>query len=190
MMNEITKLKAWCRRVLPAVYDDSLSYYEQLARLVAKINEVIESDNELRHIVENIDGTIEQTVTDILNEWLKDGTLKEIIGNSIPFVPTGDNREDYKNDAMSCIASYLVAEYGSDCVIGTPMNIPEQVAFHYYDEKGYLAYLRTSPESRKNSSFIYNTTQDIDGKTFHIFNTDCASFVSLILKCRHYIESP
>ena len=190
MMNEITKLKAWCRRVLPAVYDDSLSYYEQLARLVAKINEVIESDNELRHIVENIDGTIEQTVTDILNEWLKDGTLKEIIGNSIPFVPTGDIREDYKNDVMSCIASYLVVEYGSDCVIGTPRNIPEQVAFHYYDDKGYQGYLRTSPDTRNNSSFIYDTTQVIGGNTFHIFNTDCSSFVSLILKCRHYIESP
>ena len=46
-MREIGKFKAWCRRVLPAVYDDSLSYYEQLTKLVAKLNEAIDSINEI-----------------------------------------------------------------------------------------------------------------------------------------------
>lgn len=32
----------YCQKVLPAVYDDSLSYYEAVCKLVCKINEVIE----------------------------------------------------------------------------------------------------------------------------------------------------
>lgn len=32
----------YCQKVLPAVFDDSLSYYEQLCKLRAKINEVID----------------------------------------------------------------------------------------------------------------------------------------------------
>lgn len=32
---------AWCQKILPAVYDDSLSYYEVICRLTSKLNETI-----------------------------------------------------------------------------------------------------------------------------------------------------
>lgn len=187
---ELRPLKFWCQRVLPLVYDDSLSYYELLCKVVAKINELILSDNELKKTVSNITGTIEETVSKIMNEWLEDGTLKEILGDNIPFMPASDEMSNYKSDTLSCIASYLVVEKDSDCVIGTPSNAPEPVAFHYWDEHGYQGYLATSKASRQNSNFVYNTTQEIDGKNYHVFNTDCSSWLSLILKCRHYLESP
>lgn len=38
----INKLKYWCYKVLPLVYDDSLSYYELLCKVVEKLNEVID----------------------------------------------------------------------------------------------------------------------------------------------------
>ena len=34
----------WCYRVLPLVYDDSLSYYEILCKVVDYINNLIETD--------------------------------------------------------------------------------------------------------------------------------------------------
>ena len=43
----INRLYYWCQKVLPAVYDDSLSYYELLAKVVAKLNEVIEGSDDL-----------------------------------------------------------------------------------------------------------------------------------------------
>lgn len=43
----IDKLKCWCHKILPLVYDDSLSYYEVLCKTNAKLNEVIESTNGL-----------------------------------------------------------------------------------------------------------------------------------------------
>lgn len=43
----IDKLKYWCNKILPLVYDDSLSYYEVLCKTSAKLNEVIESTNVL-----------------------------------------------------------------------------------------------------------------------------------------------
>jgi hypothetical protein len=43
----IDKLKYWCRKILPLVYDDSLSYYETLCKTSAKLNEVIDSTNGL-----------------------------------------------------------------------------------------------------------------------------------------------
>lgn len=38
----VNKLKFWCFKVLPLVYDDSLSYYETLCKVVEKLNEVID----------------------------------------------------------------------------------------------------------------------------------------------------
>ena len=37
----IEKLRYWCHRILPLVYDDSLSYYEVLTKMTSKLNEVI-----------------------------------------------------------------------------------------------------------------------------------------------------
>lgn len=39
----VNKLKFWCQKVLPLVYDDSLSYYEVLCKLANKINEIIDT---------------------------------------------------------------------------------------------------------------------------------------------------
>lgn len=41
----IAKFRYWCQKILPAVFDDSLSYYELLCKVIAKLNEVIEVAN-------------------------------------------------------------------------------------------------------------------------------------------------
>ena len=37
----IEKLKFYCQKILPLVYDDSLSYYETICKVAAKLNEVV-----------------------------------------------------------------------------------------------------------------------------------------------------
>lgn len=44
-LHNIETLRFWCRKVLPLVYDDSLSYYEVLCKVAAKLNEVIDNEN-------------------------------------------------------------------------------------------------------------------------------------------------
>jgi hypothetical protein len=41
----ILPFRFWCQKVLPAVYDDSLSYYELLCKVMDKLNEIIETWN-------------------------------------------------------------------------------------------------------------------------------------------------
>jgi hypothetical protein len=43
----IDNLRYWCHKILPLVYEDSLSYYEVLCKTRAKLNEVIDSTNGL-----------------------------------------------------------------------------------------------------------------------------------------------
>lgn len=57
------------QKVLPAVYDDSLSYYEFLAKVQDKLNEVITSENHLNEwqaAQDEVIGELEQLVQDFI----------------------------------------------------------------------------------------------------------------------------
>lgn len=49
--NTVSALKYWCYKILPLVYDDSLSYYEVLCRVTKKLNEVIDNTNNIPEII-------------------------------------------------------------------------------------------------------------------------------------------
>lgn len=57
-MAHISKVRYWCYKVLPLVYDDSLSYYELLCKVVDKLNEIVKSENELDSVIKDIQSAI------------------------------------------------------------------------------------------------------------------------------------
>lgn len=61
-------LCVWVQRILPLVYDDSLSYYEVLAKVIEKINILINNNN-------NIPAYIKQ----VFNEFVKSGELEKLV---------------------------------------------------------------------------------------------------------------
>lgn len=64
-MGKIDKVKFWCYKVLPLVYDDSLSYYEMLCKVVGKLNELIEKYASFDDVVAEI-----QTAIDALQKQI------------------------------------------------------------------------------------------------------------------------
>ena len=46
-MPTLKHFRFWCQSVLPLVYDDSLSYYEVLCKVVEYINSLIDTDKEI-----------------------------------------------------------------------------------------------------------------------------------------------
>ena len=64
-MGKIDKVKFWCYKVLPLVYDDSLSYYELLCKVVSKLNELIEKYASFDDVVAEI-----QTAIDALQKQI------------------------------------------------------------------------------------------------------------------------
>ena len=77
----ISPFYIYCQKILPAVYDDSLSYYESICRMVDKLNEVIEYANlsgpEMQKLQEQIDELKQE-----LDEW-KNGGFKDYIEDTI-----------------------------------------------------------------------------------------------------------
>ena len=64
-MGKIDMVKFWCYKVLPLVYDDSLSYYELLCKVVSKLNELIEKYASFDDVVAEI-----QTAIDALQKQI------------------------------------------------------------------------------------------------------------------------
>lgn len=64
-MRDLPYFKFWCQKVIPLVYDDSLSYYEVLCKCVDYINGLIDSDKE---IVDEIDKLKSDMTT--VQEWI------------------------------------------------------------------------------------------------------------------------
>ena len=60
-------VRFWCFKVLPLVYDDSLSYYETLCKVVEKLNEMIDSLGELNDTVRSMQAAIAQ-----IQKWIDD----------------------------------------------------------------------------------------------------------------------
>lgn len=72
--DKIAPLQFWTHKILPLVYDESLSYYEVLCKVAQKLNETIESVNlsteEVTHMREIVDG-IKDTVDAINTAMVK-----------------------------------------------------------------------------------------------------------------------
>ena len=80
MKNYVRPFRFWCQKVLPLVYDDSLSYYEVLCKVVKYINDLIDSDKEIIKDIEGLraDMTVVQTWIDNFDDNARQ-IMEEII---------------------------------------------------------------------------------------------------------------
>ena len=92
------KLRFWCQRVLPLVYDDSISYYELLNKVVHYLNNAIKDissmedniedllnayiklENYVNHYFDNLD--IQNEVNNVIDKMIKDGTFQSLFGTA------------------------------------------------------------------------------------------------------------
>lgn len=77
-MNELTPFAFWCQKVMPAVLDDSLSFYEVLCKLTAKLNDAIETINGHSELITTMQSEIDalQTLTAQHTQQIADLTKK------------------------------------------------------------------------------------------------------------------
>lgn len=74
---DLNTFKFWCQKVLPLVYDDSLSYYEILCKVVDYINNMIENQKEFTNELAELKSEL-----DVVQKWIDDfdsGYAEEII---------------------------------------------------------------------------------------------------------------
>ena len=90
----IPTFRFWCCKVLPLVYDDSLSYYEVLCKVVEYINNLIKTDVD---IIEDIDAL--KNDLRVVQEWVDNfdtSYAEKIIEDKIAtMIIVGINKDGY-----------------------------------------------------------------------------------------------
>ena len=69
---KLERFRFWCQKVLPLVYDDSLSYYEVLCKVVDYINQLIENDKFIQEEIDKIDIDLIRGLIDDIQKELDD----------------------------------------------------------------------------------------------------------------------
>lgn len=82
-MDDLKYVRFWCQKVLPLVYDDSLSYYEFLCKICDKVNEIISSQNKMNNDLSNLYANLKDIINDILKEWINNGKLAQILNETL-----------------------------------------------------------------------------------------------------------
>lgn len=117
--NHVRHFRFWCQKVLPLVYDDSLSYYEVLCKLSHKLNELVTFINE---IPTYIDGVIE--------ERLSDEHLEEILRQFVAGIQgaiSANNEGDNTNASKEYLAGTML--WWKDKLYRAMVDIPIGTTF-------------------------------------------------------------
>lgn len=106
----IEKINFWCNKILPLVYDNSLSYYEVLCKVKDAINALIDANNELQAEWIKYQAKTEQELMDYILQYLTDEKIAEIVKNIELFYVDcsdyclGDGTTDDTENLKSAIA--------------------------------------------------------------------------------------
>lgn len=80
--SKVDNFRFWCQKVLPLVYDDSLSYYELLCKVVDYLNNTIADVNTLGTDVDNLNKAFIQ-LQEYVNSYFSSLDVQEEINNKL-----------------------------------------------------------------------------------------------------------
>lgn len=65
--NRLEKLRFWCQKVLPTIYDDSLSYYELLNKVVEHLNTTVEAVDDAIDEINSFETSVNSSIEEFEN---------------------------------------------------------------------------------------------------------------------------
>lgn len=126
-ISDMKPFRFWCQKVLPTVYDDSLSYYELLNKVVIYLNQTVDNvdllnDNVTRlydayvllegYVNDYFNQEFPALVEEKLDEMAEDGTLTELITTYIdPYFDTKSAEIDAELDEFDARLNNFISAH-------------------------------------------------------------------------------
>lgn len=109
----------WCQTVLPSVYDESLSYYELLCKVVHILNETTKDVTILHDFVDNYftNLDVQEEINTKLDAMAADGSLGNLINEFVPDAVTAwlnKYFKPYEPSAVSLDSSLMIENSAAD----------------------------------------------------------------------------
>lgn len=195
-------MEIWYRPILPIVYDDTLSYYEQLCKFSNKLNEVIENIN---NFSADVSAEIDAKIT-VLKDYVDTENQKQNLSveEKIKEVYNYIEKQleavyEYINGGDTVIKMYVESEiaklkkYVDDAILGNIVvhdpttgykNTIDIVINHIYDTLRYYGIRCYDFDG------LHLTCTDFDSRNISALEFDTLSLLIIGKKYAHYIFNP
>ena len=158
-MSELRPFQFWCQKVLPLVYDDSLSYYELLCKLVDYLNNTIDDVNKLsdefqtlynyvHDYFDNLD--VQEEINKKLDDMVVNGTFERLFGTNVMLLSTTNNIRPLELTKITNI------KVNDDSYQGFTCDGANFYAYHTDGKNSYIQKLSLSLETILNTKIGYN----------------------------------
>ena len=137
--NKLNKFRFWAQKVLPLVYDESLSYYEVLCKVVDYLNKVIENQVDWSGAIEGLENDISGLRDEI-----------DIVNAELEKVKSGD----YVSLYLGSLKAWI-----DDNLQELVARIVKQVWFGLTDTGYFVAYIPSSWDGITFDTIVDSTSE-------------------------------
>ena len=199
----------WCQKVLPLVYDDSLSYYELLCKVVDYLNKTMEDVETLHGDVEDLHDAyvqlqdwvndyfdnldVQTEINNKLDSMASDGSLTNIISPFIPDLVSGWLNEHITPTTPAIDDTLTISGAGADAkVTGDRLNLLRKsmsdLPYSLYDPSTNTddKYLNASGMEQTQAGWSVTDYLPINQSAIYYIKTETTSNN---VKCCFYTDS-
>lgn len=187
--NNPKPFRYWCQKVLPLVYDDSLSYYELLSRVVDYINNltndnktVIADLERLANYVNNYFATMDVTeeVNAALDRMAEDGSLDKAIGYYVN--PVMEQQQAFNIETRALLSARLTAQDNTieslRSQIGTPLVAMSSAGMT--DTSRIYVFVGTEAGYTTGNWYYYNGSAWVSGGVYNSQGIETDKTLSIV----------
>ena len=195
--------EAWVQQTLPAIYDDSLSYTDLLAKMLAYLNNLAANNNTLstdvtnaidyiNNYFNNLD--VQDEVNKKLDEMAKDGTLDKIINEDL-FGNLENNLTNLtlattQNSKFMCPLFFDTDERQSEQYIAGYIKLARKLGFGSCQ---MLAHIDNGVVMQKQNTFVwankYATMYNVPITSLKVHGTVDSNYISTALPLLDYFPN-
>ena len=185
----------WCQKVLPLVYDESLSYYELLCKVIDYLNKTMQDVETLHGDVTNLHVAYEKLQA-YVNNYFSTLDVQEEINKKLDEMVTSGELYQYIQKYLGLFTTPIVYGAVGDGVTDDTDAFINMLAdgAKYIDLVGkkYLLTKNLTLDIKhiKNGEILTNNTTSILNDAFLTFTGSNINIENISVNCGHYVDRP
>lgn len=155
----VEPFKYWCQTTLPLVYDDSLSYYELLNKIMYYVNKTITDVANCETNITSLKNAYEE-LQDYVNNYFSSTDFEQFV----------DNRLDEMaiNGTLSRLIAELYSEINLATVVNSVSDMTDKEAVYLLSSNMHMYYYNTDSDAWVDSGVVYGGANAIKSSNMYI----------------------
>ena len=175
---DLTPFRFWCQKILPLVYEDSLSYYELLCKVIDYLNKTMEDVNLSIEDVEKLH-TAYDSLQKYVNDYFDNLDVQEEINNKLDALVEDGTIHDIFNPDVEAILN-VANQAASDAIEAIPQNVTNWLNEHVNPESDVviddtLSIHGAAADAKKTGDEISALKSDLNEIVTAIYQTASSS---------------